>query len=123
MLGAYPWKTCAVVSGRSTRVSVPSLPNRHSSTRSATSEKTAKFVPVPSYDAPRGKKEPGHRFIGATVYPQRCAPTTAPARGRWADRLSRLRRRLAALLAGVGAAVGIDAGTLAARLEVLRRAL
>jgi len=36
------------------RVSAPSSPNRHSSTRPATSENRAKFVPTPSKVAPSG---------------------------------------------------------------------
>jgi hypothetical protein len=36
------------ISGRVTRLSVPSASNRHNSTRSATSLNTAKLVPAPS---------------------------------------------------------------------------
>src|SRR6476659_9805067 len=46
-----------------TRVSLPSSSNRQSSTPSATSENRVKFVPAPSYVAPRGYGPPGHASI------------------------------------------------------------
>jgi hypothetical protein len=46
------------MAGRTTRSSRPASSNRHSSTRSATREKTAKFVPSPSYVAPSGYSSP-----------------------------------------------------------------
>ena len=57
--GRYAWCTKASVSTISTRVSVPSSAIRHSSTLSATSEKSAKLTPAPSYVAPRGYGRPG----------------------------------------------------------------
>src|SRR3954453_21571965 len=45
------------------RSSFPSSSKRHSSTFSATSLKIAKFVPVPSYVAPRGEALPGQTCV------------------------------------------------------------
>src|SRR5688500_10208250 len=49
--------------------STPSSSNRQRSTPVATSEKREKFVPVPSYVAPRGKGCPGQILIVPAPYP------------------------------------------------------
>ena len=46
--GMYPWKLNAVVSGKTIRRSLPSASKRQSSTASAPSANTEKFVPEPS---------------------------------------------------------------------------
>src|SRR5659263_277305 len=48
----------------SNRVSSPARLNKQSSTRSATSENRAKFVPMPSYVAPSGYGVPGQICMG-----------------------------------------------------------
>ena len=47
----------------------PVSSNRHSSTRSATSEKSEKLVPIPSYVAPSGYADPGHTCIPPSPRP------------------------------------------------------
>src|SRR6266851_1952088 len=66
--GAYPCQVNPVTSGRSTRVSFPASSNRHSSTRSASSEKREKLVPTPSNVAPSGYLRPGWSFIHYRVW-------------------------------------------------------
>jgi hypothetical protein len=53
----------AIDSINSTQVSCPSSATKHSSTFVATSEKSAKFTPVPSKVAPNGYGRPGHISI------------------------------------------------------------
>src|SRR5258707_745264 len=54
-----PCQTKPSTSGSVTLASAPSASNRHSSTFSAASLNTAKFVPEPSYVAPSGYALPG----------------------------------------------------------------
>src|SRR5580704_12270732 len=63
MAGRYPCQTKPSTSVSSTRDSDPASSNRHSSTRSATSENRAKFVPHPSHVAPSGYAAPGQVCI------------------------------------------------------------
>src|SRR5262245_61599570 len=77
----------AVASGISTRVSTPASSNRHSSTRSADSEKIEKLVPTPSNVAPSGYGWPGqicmHTPTHHTQAPSACFPPQPhPFRGK-----------------------------------------
>ncbi len=72
-----------------TRVSLRSSSNRHSSTRSATSLKTAKLVPTPSNVAPKGYAAPGQTSIDdpsrSSRAPDTSNPTTPPSAHRRVD--------------------------------------
>ena len=55
----------------------PAPSNRHSSTFCATSEKSEKLVPIPSYVAPSGYDDPGHTCIRSSIPDPRSFPGKA----------------------------------------------
>src|ERR1700716_2567532 len=67
MCGTYACQEKASTSSRAILSSTPSWSKRHNSIFSATSLKSAKFVPAPSYVAPSGKARPGHTSIWVAV--------------------------------------------------------
>src|SRR5437879_6170813 len=67
MCGTYACQEKASTSSRAIRSSAPFWSKRHNSIFSATSLKSAKFVPAPSYVAPSGKARPGHTSICVAV--------------------------------------------------------
>src|SRR5438309_10730666 len=67
MCGTYACQEKASTSSRAILSSTPFWSKRHNSIFSATSLKSAKFVPAPSYVAPSGKARPGHTSIWVAV--------------------------------------------------------
>src|SRR3982074_231960 len=67
MCGTYACQEKASTSSSAILSSTPFWSKRHNSLLSATSLKSAKFVPAPSYVAPSGKARPGHTSIWVAV--------------------------------------------------------